>query len=255
MYPVQQFLAGETGWESNLPDDISPVEGKSMLHLQCHFGLDSLMWARKGARVTGVDFSETAIQGARVLNTQLNLDAAFIQANIYDLPDVLDQKFDIVLTYYGTICWLPDLTKWAEIIAHYLKPGGFFYIADGHPFLGMIEGSDPANPHPFLGYTYFGHGTPQEHESGTTTYADPDAQLESQVNYQWKHTMGEIVSTISKAGLSIEYLHEFPYTFCDLFDWPEGGIEGRMEQDDDGWWWLVGKNAFIPLMFSLKANK
>jgi SAM-dependent methyltransferase len=254
-YPVQKFLAGETGWESNLPDDIGSVKGKSMLHLQCHFGMDSLMWARKGAQVTGVDFSRTAIQGANTLNAQLHLDAEFIQSNIYDLPDVLEARFDIVLTYFGIIYWLPDLAKWAEIIAHFLKPGGFFYIADGHPFMGMIEGSDPDTPHPFLGYTYFTGNTPQEYQSGTTTYADADAQLESRTNYMWKHKIGDIVSSIAGAGLSIEYLHEFPYLFCDLFDWPEGGIEGRMEQDEDGWWWLAGRKEFIPMMFSLKAVK
>lgn len=255
MYPVQQFLAGETGWESNLPDDIGSVKGKSILHLQCHFGMDSLMWARRGATVTGVDFSETAIHGAKAINKQLNLDAEFIQSNIYDLPKVLDATFDIVLTYYGVLPWLPDLVRWAEICAHSLKPGGFFYVADSHPFLDMIEGGDPAHPDPFLGYSYFRGDKPLEHQSGTTTYADPDAKLVNRVNYQWKHRMGDIITAFTQSGLSVEYVHEYPYTFCDLFDWPEGGIKGRMEQDENGWWWMVGKKEFIPLMFSLKARK
>jgi SAM-dependent methyltransferase len=190
--------------------------------------------------VIGVDFSEKAIEGARTINTQLNLDAEFIESNFYDLSEILDDKFDIVLTYFGTICWLSDLKRWAEITAHFLKPGDFFYIADGHPFLNMIKGGDSSNPNLFFCYSYFRGSTPQEYQSGATTYADSDAQLESRANYQWEHTMGEIVTSVAQAGLTIEYLHEFPYTFCALYDWPEGGIEGRMEQDKDGWWWLAG---------------
>jgi 2-polyprenyl-3-methyl-5-hydroxy-6-metoxy-1,4-benzoquinol methylase len=255
MYPVEQFKAGKVGWTSNLPDDIGPVAAKSILHLQCHFGLDTLLWARQGAHVTGVDFSETAVQGARALNDELGMDTEFVQSNLYALPDVLEGEFDIVLTYYGVLPWLPDLRRWAEIVAYYLKPGGFVYIADMHPFVDMIEGGDPASAAPYLAYTYFSIDIPQRCDSGGGTYAVPDAQTVHRINYQWKHRMGDIVNAVAGAGLRLEFLREFPYTFCDVFDWPQGGVVGRMEQDTNGWWRLARPGDLIPLMFSLKACK
>ena len=253
-YPVEQFKAGEVGQKPNLPDDIGPVAGKSILHLQCHFGLDTLMWARQGARIVGVDFSETAIEGARALNDDLELDAELLQSNLYALPDVLTGEYDIVLTYYGALPWLPDLGRWAEIAAHLLKPGGFLYIADLHPFVNMIEGGDPAIDEPYLAYTYSSNGVPQRSDSGGGTYAAPDAQTVHRINYQWKHRMADIINAVASAGLRIELLHEFPYTFFDVFDWPPSGVVGRMEQDANGWWRLAG-SLDLPLMFSLKARR
>ena len=124
--------------------EVGDVKGKNLLHLQCHFGMDSLNWARKGAKVTGVDLSDEAIGEAKKLNDELGMDAHFICCNVYDLhPDSSKQfatqdklkasSFDIVFTTYGVIGWLPDLNKWAEIIAYYLKPGGLFYLAEFHP--------------------------------------------------------------------------------------------------------------------------
>lgn len=257
MYPVQAFLEGTAGTEPNIPDDIGSVTGKSMLHLMCHFGMDSLMWARQGASITGVDFSDKAIAGARELNSRLQLNARFVQANVYDLPEALDAQYDIVITYFGILHWLPDLTRWAEVVAHFLKPGGTFYIADDHPFKNMVEGGAADPPHPFLAYTYFPNDV-WVAESGTSTYADEDAGLESHTNYQWRHRLGDLITAVSGAGLAIEYLHEFPFTFCDIFDHPEGGITGRMERDEDGWYWQLyqgRRNVFLPLMFSLKATK
>ena len=216
-YPVEAFKAGEAGWEPNLPDDIGSVRGKSILYLQCHFGMDTLMWARQGACVTGADFSETAIRGARALNAELGMNAEFVRSNIYDLPDALTGDFDIVLTYYGIICWGPDLHWWAEIVAHYLKPGGFFYVADTHPFVDMLEGGDPGVAKPYLAYPYFTHGAAHRYE-GSGTYAAPEAETLQRVEYEWGHTMAEIINAVVEARLCIEYLHEFPYTFCDVFN-------------------------------------
>lgn len=254
-YPVEEFKAGKADWKPNTPDDLGPVAGKSILHLQCHFGMDTLMWARQGARVTGVDFSTTAIEGARALNEELGMGAEFVQSDIYELPEVLSGAFDIVITYYGTICWLPDLRRWAEIVAHYLKPDGFFYIADTHPFVEMIEGGDPSVPHPYLAYPYFSDGTPQRCDSCGDTYAAFDAQTVNRINYQWKHRLADVINAVVGAGLHIEFLHEFPYSFCDVFDWPKGGIVDRMVQDGDGWWRLAGEGDSLPLMFSLKARR
>ena len=112
---------------------------KSLLHLQCHFGMDTLSWARLGARATGVDFSDEAIALARSLSQELGIEARFVCSNIYDLPDVLSGQYDIVFTSYGVLCWLPDLTRWAQVIGHFLKSKGTFYIVDGHPFAKVFE--------------------------------------------------------------------------------------------------------------------
>ena len=134
-YKTEAFLKGETSLNSIELEEVGTVRGKTFLHLQTHFGLDALSWAREGAIVTGVDFSSDGIAISRDLAKKANIDARFIEANIYDLPDVLDEKFDIVYTSYGVLVWLPDLKRWAEIVAHFLKPGGTFYIVEFHPYL------------------------------------------------------------------------------------------------------------------------
>lgn len=250
-YRIDEFRAGEAGWEPNLPDDIGDVTGKSILHLQCHFGKDSLMWARQGARVTGVDFSGTAIQGASSLNAELGLDAEFIQSDVYALPGVLTGEFDIVLTYYGVLCWLPDLARWARIAARYVKPGGFLYVADSHPVANTLEVSED-HPAPTITCPYFSRGEPEQYETGGGTYAAPDAQTSPGNIYEWQHALGDIVNAVIGAGLTVEYLHEFPYLFWDMFCFTPALV---MEQDGAGWWRIPGMDDRFPLMFSLKARR
>src|SRR5205085_9859662 len=138
-YNLAGFKNGETVLTPIELNELTDVKGKSMLHLQCHFGMDSLDWEKRGAEVTGVDLSDAAINEAVALNNELKLNAKFICSNVYDLKDHLDEKFDIVFTSYGTIGWLPDLDQWSGIVSHYLKPGGTFYIAEFHPVLWMFD--------------------------------------------------------------------------------------------------------------------
>src|SRR5512136_2825848 len=132
-YDVAGFKAGKNSLKSVELAEVGDVGGKRLLHLQCHFGMDTLSWARLGARVTGVDYAPQAIDLARELAREAGLEADFICASIYDLPERLTGTFDIVFTSYGVLCWLPDLPAWGRVIAHFLRPGGIFYIADGHP--------------------------------------------------------------------------------------------------------------------------
>ena len=122
-------------------EEVGPVSGKTLLHLQCHFGLDTMSWARLGAQATGVDFSDEAIELARALNAEVGTDARFIRSDVYDLTNVLDEEFDIVFTSYGVLVWLPDLDRWADVIRRCLKPGGTFYIVEFHPHLATLEPS------------------------------------------------------------------------------------------------------------------
>ncbi|MGH8056587.1 MAG: class I SAM-dependent methyltransferase [Candidatus Entotheonellia bacterium] len=138
-YNVAGFKAGRDSLDPITLAGPGDVRGKSLLHLQCHFGLDTLSWARRGATVTGVDFSEEAITTARALATELHLHATFLQSNLYDLPQHLTGHFDVVFTSYGVLGWLPELEGWAQVIAHFLKPGGIFYIVEAHPFALLFD--------------------------------------------------------------------------------------------------------------------
>ncbi len=173
-YDVEGFKAGRDTLDEVELAGVGDVEGKSLLHLQCHFGLDTMSWARRGARVVGVDFSENAVAHARRLALELGLDARFIQADVTDAAAVLGrlggEQFDVVFTSHGTISWLPELREWAQIIAGSLKPGGRFFIADSHPFTWMFddEGDEPGlrfNPR----YKYFGKEALRFEEKGSAS--------------------------------------------------------------------------------------
>lgn len=245
-YELTAFKSGKSKLKPLELAEVGDVAGKSLLHLQCHFGLDTLSWARLGARVTGVDFSDQAIQLARAISKDVGIDANFICSNIYDLPTVFPPaaEFDIVFTSYGAIGWLPDLQPWGQLIADYLKPGGFFYIAEGHPFMWTL---DEKVPDLKIGYPYFSSEPIKDESEGT--YAEKNAKLEHTTTYGWNHSFSEIFDSLLSAGLSIDFLHE--HRFCTWDPFPD------MEQDEDGFWRFKDphKRNMIPLMFSLKATK
>jgi len=143
-YDLQSFKAGNSTLKPIEVEELGDVAGKSLLHLQCHFGLDTLSWARRGAQVTGADFSDQAIALAQSLSQELEIKANFVCSNLYDLPNVLSGEFDIVYTSYGVLCWLSDLGRWGKIIAHFLKPDGVFYIVEFHPFTHVFDNEDNA---------------------------------------------------------------------------------------------------------------
>lgn len=242
-YDVDGFREGASSLLPIELREMGDVRGKSLLHLQCHFGMDTMSWARKGALVTGVDFSPEAITTARQLSAELSIPARFIESNVYTLPDVLDEKFDIVYTGYGAICWLPDLEKWAKVIARFLRPGGTFYIVEAHPMTDLID--EKVTDRVSLTGGYFGNG-PVRWES-PDTYTDSDAPLKEQVSFSWSHPLSEIVSSLASAGLQVEWLHESPLGF----------FRGHplMEKREDGHWQFPKGVCGIPLVFSLQARK
>ena len=245
-YPVAEFKAGTKKLDSLVTAEVGPVAGKTLLHLQCHFGMDTLGWARLGATVTGVDFSEQAIALARTLAREVGIPATFVQSDLYDLPGALPavEAFDIVFSSWGVLIWLPDLTRWAQIIAAYLKPGGRFYIADSHPFLNMFANEDDtrglAVTHP-----YFFDPMPRYWPPGPD-YADP-SKSSANPSYEWQHSLGEIQNALIAAGLQIEFLHEHPFCAWNYFPF--------MERGADRWWRLPAEYPAIPLSFSLRAQK
>jgi len=250
-YDVQRFRDDPNDvriepWERA---EVGDVAGKTLLHLQCHFGLDTLSWARLGAaRVTGVDFSEPAIAFANELAAETGLAdrARFMVSNVYDLPGPLaGETFDVVYTGRGALGWLPDLEPWARTVAGFVRPGGIFYIHEGHPVMWAIadEQTTPNDLH--LGFDYWGGETLSFPVEGS--YADPTADVDAEVEHGWNHSLGEIVTALAGQGLRIELLDEkrelhWPAPF--LVELPDGHHGFPPDQ--------VGT---VPLMYTLRARK
>ncbi|MGB3074934.1 MAG: class I SAM-dependent methyltransferase [Chitinophagales bacterium] len=238
-YNMEWFKKGATSLKQVELEELGDVKNRKLLHLQCHFGQDTLSWARLGAKATGVDFSTAAIATAKNLSDELKLDATFICSDIYELDKILHESFDVVFTSYGVIGWLPDLDKWASIIAHFLRIGGTFYIAEFHPVVWMFD-----NNFEKIIYPYHQTDVIQEEESGT--YADPDATIKT-TSYTWNHGLGEVVTALIAHGLKIEFLHEFPFSPYNCF---QNTVEGT-----DGNFRIRNLENLIPMMYSIKATK
>ncbi len=216
-YDLEGFRAGQITLGAREQQEVGDVSGSTLLHLQCHLGLDALSWARLGARVTGVDISQESIRFAESLSDELHVPARFICSDIYDLPRVLDEQFDIVYTSCGVLAWLPDLQRWAEIIAHYLKPGAVFYISEIHPLKRVLTPrlhDDRGKP---ISLGYFHSPEPVRVEEQGSYAQEGDTWHTA---FYWSHDMGEIVTALVTAGLRLEFLHEFPSE--EHPNWPVG---------------------------------
>lgn len=238
-YDLEAFKSGENSLNSYELEALGNVSGKSLLHLQCHFGQDTLSWSRLGAKCTGVDISEKGITLARSLNQELGLDANFVCCNVLDTSKVVKEYFDIVVTSYGVIGWLPDLKPWAEIIAERLKPGGVFYIVEFHPIVWMF---DYLEKKPVIKYGY--HQSDVIYEEYKGTYADPESNMISK-EYGWNHGLGEVITSLTNAGLQIEYLKEYDESPYEIFPDMIEKEKGR----------YITKEKLYPLLFAIRAKK
>ncbi|RYZ18759.1 MAG: class I SAM-dependent methyltransferase [Chitinophagaceae bacterium] len=208
-YDVPGFLRGASSLNAIELELLGNIAGQSLLHLQCHFGQDTISLARMGAQATGVDLSDKAIDAARDLARDAGTDARFICSNVYDLPEQLDEQFDIVFSSYGTIGWLPDIDRWAALIARYLKPGGRFVFAEFHPFVWTFDDDFQK-----VAYRYFNSGPIVETESGT--YADREAPI-SQQYVCWNHGLAEVIGALVRNGLALEVFNEYDYSPYNCF--------------------------------------
>jgi SAM-dependent methyltransferase len=224
--------------------EIGDVAGKRLLHLQCHIGTDTLSWARQGAIVTGVDFSPDSLSHARRLSDELGLPATFVQSNIYDLRDALDEQFDIVYTSRGVLCWLRDLDEWGRIIAHFLKPGGIFYIMESHPISNVFEEGKPGELS--IVNRYFHQAEPTLWDENYLDYADGE-YIPQHPSYEWEWSLSEIFNALLKAGLAIESFNEYERIFFKRFK--------NMQEGPGGWYTLPQYAGKLPLIFTLKVRK
>lgn len=209
-YDLDSFLNGKSSLNDIELDLLGNVERKTILHLQCHFGQDTISLSRLGAEVTGVDLSDKAIESAKQIAKDTNSNAKFICCDVYDLSDHLEKQFDIVFTSYGTIGWLPDLDKWAKIISKFLKPNGKFVFVEFHPVVWMFDDNFKK-----IGYNYFNSGAIIETENGT--YADKTAAI-SQEYVTWNHALSEVLNSLIKNGLELKSLDEFDYSPYNCFN-------------------------------------
>jgi 2-polyprenyl-3-methyl-5-hydroxy-6-metoxy-1,4-benzoquinol methylase len=238
-YDMAAFRAGASSLQAIEREGMGDVAGKSLLHLQCHFGQDTLSWAREGATVTGIDLSTKAIETARSISKELNIPATFVCCNLYDLKEHLSGQFDIVFTSYGTIGWLPDLDRWAEVITHFLRPGGTFYIADFHPYLWMLDDAFKQ-----VQYSYFNVTIIEEITEGS--YADRDAPIQGR-SFSWNHPLSEVVTALISHGLQIESLQEYDYTPWDCFP--------GLKKIGDRKWVFEHVESKVPYVYSIRAQK
>ena len=238
-YNINAFLAGQNRIFDYERQELGDIKNKKILHLQCHIGVETLSLARLGANVTGIDFSLTALQCAKDLADKAGTKARFIEANVYDVPEILNgEKFDIVYVDFGSIHWLHDINKWAEIVAKVLKPGGFLYMNEFHPVSMMLSNDSPT----FIRDYFYNKCKRWE---GVGSYADGCEDSKNNIEYGWEHSLGDVISALTNAGLHIAFVHERP-----------GHIEkqfGYLEQHEDGFWYPREGIPAVPATFSLKA--
>lgn len=238
-YDLDSFKNGKTSLNDIELNLLGNLQGKTILHLQCHFGQDTISLSRLGAAVTGVDFSDKAIESAKKIAKDTNSNANFICCDIYDLPDHLVQQFDIVFTSYGTIAWLPDLDKWAKIVSKFLNPNGQFIFVEFHPVVWMFDDNFEK-----IGYKYSDSGAIVETENGT--YADKTAAI-SQSNIVWNHGLGEVINSLIKNELELNSLEEFDYSPYNFFN---KTIEFEPKK-----YRIEHLDNKIPMVFSIVATK
>ncbi|MEW1655937.1 methyltransferase domain-containing protein [Streptomyces sp. NPDC093707] len=226
--------------------EVGDVTGRSLLHLQCHFGQDTLSWAHRGAsRVVGLDFSEPAVEAARELAAELGYGpdrAAFVAADVYDAAQAVpDAAYDIVYTGLGAVNWLPDLVGWAETAASLVTPGGFFYLSEFHPLGDVLDEKTGSR----VAHDYFRSEAWDEEAPGS--YTDFGAPTVHNRSVEWQHSLGEVISAVAGAGLRVEFLHEHDMTLFQRFD--------VLRRGEDGYYRFPDDRPRIPLMYSLKATK
>ena len=238
-YDTSSFIKGRSSLNDIELDLLGDIKGKSILHLQCHFGQDTISLSRLGAKVTGIDLSDKAIEKAKELNSLTGTDTKFICCDIYSIPEKLNEKFDIVYTSYGTIGWLPDLNKWAEIVSKFLKTGGKFIFVEFHPVIWMFDDAFSK-----INYDYFNSGPIIENEAGT--YADPDAPINREY-VTWNHSLSEVMKSLLSQNLEIIFFDEYDYSPYNCFK--------DMVENPNKRYRIKHLDRLIPMVYSLVAKK
>ena len=238
-YNVDDFISGKDSLNSVEIELLGNIQGEKILHLQCHFGMDTISLARRGAEVTGIDLSEKSIIKANELSEKVDVPARFIQCDVYNLPNILDEQFDIVFTSYGTIGWLPDMTKWADVVARFLKPKGKFVFVEFHPVIWMFSYDFKK-----VEFNYLNSGPIIEELEGTYTNDNADIKEES---VSWNHGLCEVQDALIKQGLTLMDLKEYNYS-------PYNCFQNTVEVEP-GKFQINGFENKLPMLYSIVAEK
>ncbi|GAB5538340.1 MAG: class I SAM-dependent methyltransferase [Salibacteraceae bacterium] len=238
-YNVDEFIKGQSVLNDIELELLQNVSGKSVLHLQCHFGQDSIELSRMGARVGGVDLSDRSIEKAKWLAKQCGTSTEFICCDVYESVNQLDESFDTVFTSYGTVGWLPDIQRWAHTVNHFLKPGGAFVIADFHPVIWMMD-----EEFSHVTYGYFNSGPIIENQSGT--YADRNAEIHN-TEVSWNHSLSDIMGALLDEGLMLKSFKEYDYSPYPCF---KNLVETRTKQFQ-----IEGLEGKLPMVYSMRFEK
>lgn len=237
-YDMEGWLAGNTSLKAPELELLGDIKDKSILHLQCHFGQDSLSLARMGAKVVGTDISDTAIDYAIQLNEKLGLGANFVVADTYSVPEKISEQFDIVFTTYGVIGWLPDMQRWANVVARMLKPGGRLVFVEFHPAVWMFD-----NGFTHVQYSYFNRGPIIETLQGT--YADKNAEIQMK-EIGWNHPLTDVLQSLINAGLRINIFREYDHSVYNCFS--------NTTEVAPGQWQIQGMEGKLPMMYAVGAS-
>jgi 2-polyprenyl-3-methyl-5-hydroxy-6-metoxy-1,4-benzoquinol methylase len=238
-YDNESFIKGADSLKEIERALLPDLKGKKVLHLQCHFGQDTISLARAGAIATGLDFSEKAIETAQNLSKQIGVEATFVCGDLYQTPELISEQFDIVFTSYGTIGWLPDLDKWAAVIEKMLKPGGVFILVEFHPVLWMFD-----NDFGFVEYNYFNEKPIIE--SITGTYANKNDQ-QTHETISWNHSLDEVIGSLLKKNLLIDSFREYDYSPYNCFNGMNEVSPGRFQ--------IAKMGNKLPMVYSIRASK
>ena len=237
------YLSDVVQFDIPLLADVTGLDG---VHLQCHIGTDTVSLARRGARMTGLDFSGESLAQARELASTTGADVDFVQSDVYAAVDVLGrERFDFVFTGIGALCWLPDVRRWAQVVHDLLRPGGFVFIREGHPMLWSMD--EAVDDDLVVGYPYFEVPKPvtDEHDG---SYLPVDTTFRADVSHSWNHGLGETVMALLDTGMALDLLVE--HDSC-----PWEALPGKMDEGDDGEWRLLERPERLPLTYTLKAHR
>jgi SAM-dependent methyltransferase len=243
-YAIDRTKAGDNRFSGFVDAELGDVAGKRLAHLQCHFGLDTIRLARRGAIATGLDFSPVAIAAARALAGELSVPVHFVEGNVYDAAELLNGQYDIAFVTWGSIIWLPDIHRWAKVVAKLLAPGGWLYLAEGHPStlsLDQVDGRlvalQPWRTRVTAPFVY----------DEATTYTGDPTPLTYTRSYEWCHPLSEIITGLLDAGLYLNFLHEH-----ESLPWRHFPM---MVADEERLYRLPDGHPSLPLSFSLQATK
>lgn len=227
---------------------LGDIGGLRGVHLQCHIGTDTVSLARLGARMTGLDFSAASLAEARRLAERTGTDVDFVQADVYDAVDALDDAgtYDLVFTGVGALCWLPDARRWAQTVADLLRPGGRLFIREGHPVLWALDDARPDGLL-VLEFPYVERTEPMVWDDGGT-YVETDVEFTANRTLEWNHGLGDVVSAVLEAGMELTELVEH-----DSVPWL--AFPGQMTDVGGGEWQLTDRPWRLPHTYTLQAVK